>query len=55
MSNVERTKLNNLLNLPLGNVLQSSWLAQKRYSFDLQKRYRKSQWLDSIGTGAYDT
>ncbi|MCU0336309.1 MAG: type IV toxin-antitoxin system AbiEi family antitoxin [Sediminibacterium sp.] len=52
MSAVERTKLNNLLNLPLGIVLQSSWLAKQGYSFDLQKRYRKSQWLESIGTGA---
>jgi len=30
----------------------SSWLAGHGYSFNLQKRYRKSGWLESIGTGA---
>jgi hypothetical protein len=33
-------------------VLQSSWLAKNGYSLELQKRYRKSKWLESIGTGA---
>ncbi len=30
----------------------SAWLADQGYSSDLQKRYRKSGWLESIGTGA---
>lgn len=30
----------------------SSWLVDQGYSLDLQKRYRKSTWLESIGTGA---
>jgi hypothetical protein len=30
----------------------SSWLTEHGYSFELQKRYRKSGWLQSIGTGA---
>lgn len=30
----------------------SSWLSDQGYSLDLQKRYRKSHWLESIGSGA---
>lgn len=30
----------------------SSWLTEQGYNSDLQKRYRKSGWLESIGTGA---
>jgi hypothetical protein len=53
MSNATATKINQLLSTqPSETVLTSSWLAQQGYSYDLQKRYRKSQWLDSIGTGA---
>jgi hypothetical protein len=33
-------------------VALSSWLMKSGYSFDLQKRYRESGWLESIGTGA---
>ncbi|MEM7618831.1 MAG: type IV toxin-antitoxin system AbiEi family antitoxin [Pseudomonadota bacterium] len=47
------SKINKLLQThPPGIVLLSCWLAQKGYSLDLQKRYRKSNWLKSIGTGA---
>src|ERR1035437_846480 len=53
MSTEKPTKINQLLNAqPLGVVLQSSWLSARGYSPDLQKRYRKGQWLASIGTGA---
>lgn len=53
MSTDRESKLNNLLNTqPLGAVLVSAWLAEQGYSLDLQKRYKKSQWFDSIGTGA---
>lgn len=53
MSTEKPTKINQLLNAqPLGVVLQSFWLSAQGYSPDLQKRYRKSQWLASIGMGA---
>ncbi|MBV6645246.1 MAG: type IV toxin-antitoxin system AbiEi family antitoxin [Cyclobacteriaceae bacterium] len=47
------SKINQLLqSQPKGIVLLASWLTKKGYSPDLQKRYRKSNWLQSIGTGA---
>ena len=33
-------------------MLTSAWLVEQGYSLDLQKRYKKSLWFDSIGTGA---
>jgi hypothetical protein len=36
----------------LGVVLSSAWLVDQSYSLDLQKRYKRSRWFDSIGTGA---
>ncbi len=53
MSTEKESKLNSLLSTqPKGTVLVSTWLADQGYSLDLQKRYRKSQWFESIGTGA---
>lgn len=53
MSTENITKINQLLgSQPSGVVMQSFWLAEHGYSLDLQKRYRKSKWLESIGTGA---
>ncbi|WP_114418440.1 type IV toxin-antitoxin system AbiEi family antitoxin [Marinospirillum perlucidum] len=53
MSTYNQSKINHLLSTqPPGVVLTSSWLADQGYSLDLQKRYRRSQWFDSIGTGA---
>jgi len=53
MSTEKRTKINKLLSsVPAGIVLQSSWLSDHGYSHDLQKRYRKSNWFTTIGTGA---
>lgn len=53
MSTSNQTKINHLLAAtPPGTVVLASWLAEHGYSPDLQKRYRKSQWLESIGTGA---
>lgn len=53
MNTEMQTKINKLLStLPSGIVLQSSWLAAQGYSLDLQKRYRKSNWFNTIGTGA---
>ena len=53
MSTLESSKINQLLaSQPKGIVLLSSWLTENGYSPELQKRYRKSNWLTSIGTGA---
>jgi len=53
MSTENESKLNHLLSTqPSGVVLSSAWLADQGYSLDLQKRYKRSQWFDSIGTGA---
>jgi hypothetical protein len=54
MTTVNRTKINKLLQeQPSGVVLLSSWLAKQGYSIDLQKHYRKANWLQSIGRGAH--
>jgi len=37
---------------PYGTVFLSSWLSGNGYSPDLQKRYKSSKWLESIGSGA---
>lgn len=53
MSTENRTKINSLLNSqPYGVVFLSAWLTKQGYNLDLQKRYKKSKWLESIGTGA---
>ena len=53
MSTENKSKINKLLSMtPHGVVLLSSWLAENGYSLDLQKRYKKSGWLESEGTGA---
>lgn len=53
MSTEKRSKINQLLHLqPAGVVLQASWLVKQGYSHDLQVRYKKSNWLQTIGTGA---
>ncbi len=53
MSTSKESKLNTLLNShPAGVVLLSAWMVDQGYSLDLQKRYKHSQWFESIGTGA---
>lgn len=53
MTTDNRSKINLLLSsLPQGSVVLSSWLKKQGYSLDLQKAYRKSGWLSSIGSGA---
>lgn len=53
MGTEKQTKINLLLSsTPTGIVLQSNWLKSEGYSLDLQKRYRKSKWLQPIGNGA---
>jgi len=49
----KETKINQLLrSQPNGVVFLSAWLNKLGYSLDLQKRYKKTKWLESIGTGA---
>jgi hypothetical protein len=53
MSTQNATKINQLLqSQPNGIVLLSSWLRKQGYSLWLQKRYKESQWLQSMGSGA---
>jgi hypothetical protein len=53
MSTSIQLKINKLLSTHLsGTVLLAAWLTKQGYSLDLQKRYRKSNWLKSIGNGA---
>ncbi len=53
MTTENKTKINKLLHeQPPGVVLLTSWLAKRGYSSDLQKHYRKTNWLQSVGTGA---
>lgn len=53
MSTVTETKINRLLKLiPTNTVATSLWLADNGYSYELQRRYRKSGWFESIGSGA---
>jgi hypothetical protein len=47
-------KLKNLLEIHVpGTILLASWLVQTGFSHDLQQRYRKSNWLESVGVGAF--
>lgn len=47
-------KINRLLNSqPTGVVYLSSWLTENGFSTQLLNRYKKSNWLYSIGTGAW--
>lgn len=53
MATVRQSKINRLITqLPTGVVYLSRWLLDNGYSYDLQKAYRKSNWLTSIGNGA---
>lgn len=53
MSTEIATKINQLLAAqPAGVVLLAGWLEEQGYSRELQKRYKKSQWLEAIGSGA---
>lgn len=47
-------KINQLLQThPVGVVLLAAWMENNGYSRSLQQRYVKSQWLQSIGRGAF--
>jgi hypothetical protein len=53
MNTEKKSKINTLLStIPSGVALTTAWLTKQGYSLDLQKQYKKSQWLNSIGTGA---
>jgi hypothetical protein len=53
MSFSKQLKINIFLqSMPSGAVLLSSWLQDQGCRFNLQKRYRKSGWLESVRTGA---
>ena len=53
MGNEIASKINQLLSSqPYGVVFLSKWLSEQGYSLDLQKRYKKSHWFQSIGIGA---
>lgn len=48
------TKLKKLLGLHKpGTVMLASWLEKQGISRDLQTRYRRSGWLESVGPGAF--
>jgi hypothetical protein len=47
-------KLKKLLDLHVpGTVILASWLDENGFSHDLQQRYRRSGWLESVGVGAF--
>lgn len=53
MSAITTNKINRLLtSQPSGVVFQAKWLSDQGYSGHLQKKYRQSNWLVSIGNGA---
>lgn len=53
MSTLKGAKLNNLLaKQPKGIVLLVSWLGTQGYTPDLLRKYRQSNWFESIGTNA---
>jgi len=53
MNTEKQSKINQLLSFqPPGTILQSFWLKEHGYSLDLQKRYKKSRWLEAVGNGA---
>jgi hypothetical protein len=54
MATQNDTKLKKMLGLhKLGTVLLAAWLERQGISRNLQKHYRRSGWLESVGTGAF--
>lgn len=54
MSTVKETNLKQLLsNTPANIILTSKYLAKLGFSYDLQKRYERSGWLERLYEGAY--
>ncbi len=54
MSTINEIKIKKLLELHIPEtVLLASWLEANGFSHDLQHRYKKSGWLESVGSGAF--
>lgn len=54
MSTINRSKINQLISSwPRGVVYTQRYLSHLGYDHNLVKRYRKSGWIESIGSGAY--
>ena len=54
MSTNNEIKLKKLLDLHVpGTIILASWLDANGFSHDLQQRYRRSGWLQSVGVGAF--
>lgn len=54
MSTEKKTKINKLINnWPHGTVMTQVYLTGKGYNANLMRRYRMSQWVRSVGSGAY--
>lgn len=54
MSTNNEIKLKKLLDLHVpGTVILASWLDENGFSHDLQHRYLRSGWLESVGVGAF--
>jgi len=52
MNTEGKTKINQLLQKqPPGGLFFSEWMYKNGISYELQRRYRETQWLTSIGTG----
>ncbi|MDR0574024.1 MAG: type IV toxin-antitoxin system AbiEi family antitoxin [Tannerella sp.] len=52
MNTEATTKINRLLQKqPPGTLFFSSWMYENGISYELQRRYRETRWLTSIGTG----
>lgn len=48
------SKINMLLQLMSpGTIVLASWLNKQGYSYDLQQQYKRSNWLEPIGIGAF--
>lgn len=53
MNAFTKSKINQLLQeIPQGVVVLPAWLQAKGYSYELQRRYKESEWLASVGNGA---
>ncbi len=54
MNTNTESKINKLLQImPPGAIVLASWLNKQDYSYDLQHQYKRSSWIESIGTGAF--
>lgn len=54
MSTTNEIKIKKLLDLHVpGTIMLASWLEKNGFSRELQHRYQRSGWLESIGAGAF--